>query len=310
MQLNRQQIERFQEKIGDFYKKNRRDLPWRNTINPYYIVVSELMLQQTQVPRVIEKYHEFLKKFPTFQNLSNALTADVLAAWQGLGYNRRALYLKGIADKIVKEFDNVLPDDPTILQTFKGLGHATARSIVIFTYNKPEVFIETNIRRVFIHEFFSNQNKPLTLTLSAKGRGNPFSPSPSLQPRLTRTGEGGKLLEKKISDSQLYPLIEQTLDKTNPREWYYALMDYGSIISKTTQNPNRKSRHYTKQSKFEGSFRQVRGTILKILLKEKVLSVEKLHQSINTPSEYFQTALTQLANEGFLVVTKKQVKIK
>ncbi len=305
MKLNDKEVKNFQEIIWGFYKNHKRDLPWRppllkvlndGFLDAYKIVVSEIMLQQTQVPRVIEKYYEFIKKFPTFEALSQASIADVLSAWQGLGYNRRALFLKRTAQEILKkqkepklQTGNNRSDVsihhymiPEFLETLPGIGKNTARSIYVFAFNKPEVFIETNIRRVFIHEFYSH-----SYTLD---------PEPSTL--------------SKIHDNQLYPLIEQTLDRTNPREWYYALMDYGSHLPKIVTNPNRQSKHYTKQSKFEGSLRQVRGRILKILLNKKSLSIEELKKEVKTSEEYFENALAQLLKEQFLKAENNKIKIR
>ncbi|MEK7079017.1 MAG: A/G-specific adenine glycosylase, partial [Patescibacteria group bacterium] len=132
----------------------RRDFPWRNTTDPYHILVSEVMLQQTQVARVMVKFPIFIDQFSNFKELATASTKDILQVWQGMGYNRRALYLKKIAEIVITQYKGKLPDDPAILDTFPGIGEATAASIVAFAFNKPLVFIETNIRRVFIHLFF------------------------------------------------------------------------------------------------------------------------------------------------------------
>jgi A/G-specific adenine glycosylase len=224
------QIKQFQKIIYAFYKKNRRVFAWRNTTDPYKILVSEIMLQQTQTSRVEKKYAEFIKKFPNFKSLAQASLKELLQVWQGMGYNRRALQLQVIALHVITNYKNKLPADPAILQTFKGIGPNTAGSICAFAFNQPVVFIETNIRTVFIHHFFKDK--------------------------------------KDIHDKHLLPLIEQTIDSKNPRVWYYALMDYGVYLKKTFPNPSRRSLHHTTQSKFVGSDRQIRGNILKILLKK------------------------------------------
>lgn len=279
----------FQQTIENFYKKNRRDLPWRNTTDPYKILVSEIMLQQTQVPRVLIKYQEFIKKFPDFPTLARASQVDILQAWQGLGYNRRGLYLKKIAEKITLEFNGNIPRDPHILQTFPGIGKATAASIIVFSYNIPLAFIETNIRRVFIYFFFEDSKNPMSAEANIRLRGH--------RPR-------DEFEQRRIHDNEIFPLIEQTLSKDNPREWFYALMDYGSFLSKHPpaggENPNKKSKHYTKQSRFEGSVRQVRGLILKTLLTKKILSKKKLQKEVNIFDERFEKAFTQLLSEGFI----------
>ncbi len=145
---------------------------------------------------------------------------------------------------------------------FPGIGPGTAGSIAAFAFNKPVVFIETNIRRVFIHHFFPDAEA--------------------------------------VDDAELYPLIEAALDKTNPREWYYALMDYGAFLATTVSNPNRRSQHYTRQSKFEGSDRQIRGELIRILLEFPVLTAEDiLRRFPDEPSERIIKLLAQLTKEGF-----------
>ena len=260
---------KFKEEVWDFYKKNKREFPWRKTHDPYKILVSELMLQQTQASRVISKFETFIKRFPDFQKLNQATTVEVLQLWQGLGYNRRALYLKRIAEKVVTEYRGGVLIEPQFLQTLPGIGPYTAKAIYVFVKNKPEVFLETNIRRVFIHHFFKNKQE--------------------------------------VTDKELFPLIEQSLDSQNPREWYYALMDYGAHLTKQIPNPNRKSAHYTKQSKFEGSLRQTRGKILKLLLVEKSLNKKNLAEKIQ--SEHFIKAFKQLENEGFIQNEKQKIRL-
>lgn len=210
----------FIDTIWAYYKAHRRSFPWRERISPYRVLVSEIMLQQTQAPRVVAKYNEFIKKFPTLKKLTEASTKDVLSAWQGLGYNRRALYLKSIT-KIPKTYEELVE--------LPGIGPNTAGSILAFAYNIPHPFIETNIRSVYIHFFFKDKEK--------------------------------------VDDKDIFPLIKETLDTKNPREWYYALMDYGSMLKKT-QNPSLKSKHYKKQSAFKGSHREKRGKVLKLLLEK------------------------------------------
>lgn len=226
------QIRDFQARVWAFYERQgRHDLPWRKTKNPYKILVSEVMLQQTQVSRVREKYAEFLEVFPTVQALAETSLADVLRVWQGMGYNRRAKYLHDTAQKIIREHRGNVPKSEQALRALPGVGHYTANAILTFAHNEPRVFIETNIRRVFIHHFFKNK------------RG--------------------------VSDKEILPLVEATLDTKNPREWYYALMDYGAHLPKiTNKNPNRQSKHYVKQSSFRGSSREFRGKIIRSLSKE------------------------------------------
>jgi A/G-specific adenine glycosylase len=240
----------FQQDIKDFHKKYGRMQPWRYSTNTYHVFVSEIMLQQTQIPRVLEKFPQFIEQFPTIQALAAATLEEVIAAWQGLGYNRRARFIREIAIKICNEHDGVLPCDPDVLITFPGIGPATAGSLCAFAYNKPVVFIETNIRRVFIHSFFDPK-------------------------------------EAKVHDNELYPLVKAALDYENPREWYYALMDYGTMLAKQGENANRNSIHYTRQSAFEGSDRQIRGAILRALVQEGKLGEDEIKKHITCSNQVF-----------------------
>jgi A/G-specific adenine glycosylase len=229
-------------------------LPWRKTKDPYKILISEVMLQQTQVPRVIEKYKEFLKAFPTVQVLARQDLAEVLRVWSGMGYNRRAKFLKSAAEAIVKNYSGKVPRDLAALQSLPGIGSYTAAAIRAFAFNEAVILIETNIRATFIHTFFSADS-----VIPTKNKGRSL----------------GKT-DTKITDAELLPLIEKTAEGQDPREWYWALMDYGAHIKKTHKNPSRASASFVKQSKFEGSIRQVRGAILRELgaraSSEKVLN--------------------------------------
>ena len=231
-------IDIFKKTIYDYYQDNRRDFIWRRDPTPYQVVVSEIMLQQTQTARVVAKYTQFITELPSFQALAAATTRQVLVLWQGLGYNRRGLALHDLAKQVVEQYGGVLPSDPELLQKFKGIGPATAGSICAFAFNKPTVFIETNIRSVFIHAFFKDKEQ--------------------------------------VHDKELLPLVEAALDKNNSREWYYALTDYGVMLKKTCKNPARKSAHHQVQSKFEGSNRQIRGLILKLLAEHFSLTQEQI----------------------------------
>lgn len=204
-------------------------MPWRTSTDPYYVIVSEIMLQQTQVSRVVPKFELFIHEFPTIDNLARAPLSEVLQVWVGLGYNRRAKYLHMAAQQIEQEYGGQIPRTLDELIKLPGIGHNTAAAIMNYAYNTPVVFIETNIRTVYLHHFFPN--------------------------------------ETDVHDKQLLPLVESTLPVDNPREWFWAIMDYGSHIKSQHPNPSRRSKHHSKQSKFEGSSRQLRGKILKLLLK-------------------------------------------
>jgi A/G-specific adenine glycosylase len=238
MNINNQKIASFRDFIWDFYEKEGRIFEWRNVDNPYYVLISEIMLQQTQTYRVEPKYQAFIAEFPNFESLAQASLRDVLGMWQGLGYNRRGKFLHQTAQRVVQEYAGNLPDDPELLVTFPGIGKNTAGSITAFAFNKPTVFIETNIRTVFIHSFFKDQES--------------------------------------VHDNLILPLVEQTVDQDNPREWYYALMDYGVHLKKSMPNPSRRSKHHVVQSKFEGSDRQIRGAIIRALVDHPSLSESEL----------------------------------
>lgn len=258
----------FRSVVYAYYKKEgRHTLPWRKTHNPYRILVSEIMLQQTQVDRVLPKYKEFLKKFPTIAVLAEAPLGDVLRAWQGLGYNRRAKMLHECAKCVILEHGGRLPRSYDALCTLPGVGPYTAGAVMAFAYNKPTVMIETNIRTVYLHHYFKNK--------------------------------------KNVSDAALIPLIEQTLDKKHPREWYSALMDYGAHLKRTVGNVSRKSAHHTMQSKFKGSNREVRGAILRCLAN-KPTSASVLINKTGFSKERITMQLSALKSEG-LIVQKKTI---
>lgn len=296
MKITNTTIKEFQKTIWDFYKQNKREFPWRNTTDPYKILISEVMLQQTQTYRVQPKYETWITKFPDFKTLATSPFSDVLQYWSGLGYNRRALYLQKTAQVLEKDYKGNVPQDPHELIKLPGIGKATAASIIVFSYNLPLVFIETNIRRVFIHFFFSSSQS----SRGVKRRGDLKINEIASYPSGTRNDD------ELIHDKDIFPLIEKTLDTKNPREWYYALMDYGSILAKT-ENVNRKSKHYTKQSQFEGSIRQVRGKILKLLLNHKKLSIDELKKEVNNTEEKFNTALNQLEKEKFVKIESGKI---
>ncbi len=223
----------FHQELRNYYKRfGRHDLPWRQpdrngNFDPYKIMVSEIMLQQTQVNRVIPKYHSFLKQFPNVRLLAEAPLGDVLRLWQGLGYNRRAKFLWQAAQVIYKEYNGRVPVIEAELVKLPGIGKNTAGAILAYAFNQPAIFIETNIRTVYIHHFFADQQA--------------------------------------ISDKELTPIITQTIDSKEPRVFYWALMDYGSYLKQTQGNFTRLSKAYTKQSRFHGSMRQIRGKVIRLL---------------------------------------------
>ena len=251
----------FKKIVYDYYEKNRRSLPWRTTRDPYAVMVSELMLQQTQVDRVVPKYLSFLRRFPTSQSLAKAKLAEVLSEWQGLGYNRRALYLKRTCEIVEKDFGGDMSRALRSETKLPGIGPYTRGAIRTFAWNEPRTFIETNIRSVYIHHFFPKK--------------------------------------RKIRDIDILPYMRETLDIKNPREWYWALMDYGAYLKRIVKNPSRKSKHHTKQSKFEGSNRELRSHILKAILK-KSETVESLQRKIKKPLLDIDRNLRAMKKEGLV----------
>ena len=261
--LTPSQIRSFQKKVYKYYDTHGRDLPWRKRVTPYRVLVSEIMLQQTQVDRVIEKYKEFLSAFPDFKTLAKAPLPKLLKIWSGMGYNRRALSLRKLAQVVVTEHKGRLTSDPDTLMTLPGIGPYTAGAVSAFAFNKPVVFLDTNVRRVFIHEFFAD-----------------------------RQG---------VHDDELVPVIERALDTDNPRKWYNALMDYGTMLKQEHGNPNIRSAHYTRQSPFENSNRQVRGRIVKALVGGAALTADRIVKETGMDAERVRKNLEQLEREGFLV---------
>lgn len=176
MELDSESVHSFQENIMDWWSKNARNLSWRKNPSPYQVLVSEIMLQQTQVNRVIPKYEEFLQEFPTIEDLASAETKHLLTVWSGLGYNRRAIWLREAANEIVKlgEF----PREVKELRKLKGIGDYTSRSILIFAFNKDVAAVDTNIRRVFIASGFADESmnakevQDVADTLLLKGRSS------------------------------------------------------------------------------------------------------------------------------------------
>lgn len=261
-----------------YHKEGRTNLPWRipaltlrkdGTVDPYKILVSEIMLQQTQVDRVIPKYSAFIRKFPSLHVLAKAPLSEVLREWQGLGYNRRGKLLWECAKVVVTEHKGKLPRTQSELMALPGIGPYIAGAVAAFAYNQPVVFIETNIRTVYTHHFFPHKEK--------------------------------------VTDGELAPVIERTLDRKHPREWYSALMDYGSYLKRSGVRINARNPLYKKQPKFAGSNRQIRGAILRSLSKGKsISSIEFLENLGIFDHERIALQLSNLEKEG--LITAKQGK--
>jgi A/G-specific adenine glycosylase len=268
LSLSTASIRQFRKTVYNHFKRHGRPLPWRRDYDPYRVFVSEIMLQQTQVDRVAEKFDWFTKELPGFSALAGTPLKKVLSLWQGLGYNRRALNLKQAAQIIIDRYDGKLPSSPEVLETLPGIGKATAASIAAFAFNVPAVFLETNIRTVLIHRFFKDK--------------------------------------KAISDTELLPLAQAMLDRKNPRQWYSALMDYGAMLKKKHGNASRRSVHYKKQSRFEGSKRQKRGKILRLLLQGKELTAAQISKQLEIPMPGLTGILGELIRDRIIIKSKNR----
>jgi A/G-specific adenine glycosylase len=247
-----------------WYERNgRHGLPWRHTTNPYHILVSEVMLQQTQVNRVIPKYKAFLQRFPTVAVLARAPLADVLTLWQGLGYNRRAKCLHECAQVVVRDYEGVFPAYESALRTLPGIGAYTAGAMLAFAFNQGIPIIETNIRTVYLEHFFKNAAV--------------------------------------VTDKEILHIVTKTLPPDNPREWYYALMDYGAHLKRVGKGQLHKSRAYRKQLPFKGSNRQLRGAIIRFLTQNHRATKRALRTKLSDFSEStLDIQLQKLVGDGLL----------
>ncbi|MBE6464126.1 MAG: adenine glycosylase [Eggerthellaceae bacterium] len=261
----------FIEKVYSQGKLAYREMPWRNISDAYGVLVSEVMLQQTQVSRALGRWERFMKRFPTVESLANAQMGEVLEEWQGLGYNRRALSLKRACETCMSDMGGTLPHTAKELQALPGIGPSTAAGVVAFAYNKPAVYLDTNVRAVFIHELFPDRDQ--------------------------------------VKDRELIPLVEDTCPNTDPRTWYYALLDYGVVLKSQGANPSRRSAQYARQSSFQGSHRQKRAEVLRIVLGNPGIAYDELKARLDLfeeksgrgvcTDEEFDSIIEDLINEGF-----------
>lgn len=259
--LSPKQVAAFRETVWGYYRENAREMPWREDPSPYRVLVSELMLQQTQAARVIPKFDAFMYTCPDFASLAAKSLGEVLALWSGLGYNRRAKFLHRTAQIVVSDHGGILPDTLDALVKLPGIGKNTAGAILAYAYNQPVVFVETNIRTVYFHHFYPASREP-------------------------------------ISDKELEALVELTLDRENAREWYWALMDYGTYLKKTAGGRLTSSKHYVKQSPLKGSLREMRGRIVKVLVTG-ASTEDELRKKVQA-DERFEPALGSLLSEGLI----------
>jgi A/G-specific adenine glycosylase len=260
--VDRKGILSFRKLVLSQYKKLSRPMPWRENCSSYYIFISEVMLQQTQVDRVMKKFPPFIARFPGFRELAESSLSDVYDQWQGLGYNRRAKWLRDAAIAVMENFGGTLPADPEQIATLPGIGKNTAGAIAAYAFNLPAVYIETNVRTVFIHHFFRNR--------------------------------------KDVKDEEILTLAEEALDRRNPRVWYWALMDYGTVLKKTERNPSRKSAHHRKQAAFKGSDRSIRGAILRQIASKGSVLKKDIDAEFPADPVRLEKILNSLTRDGMI----------
>ncbi len=262
----------FQAFVLDWYEKcGRHELPWRRDHDPYKILVSELMLQQTQVQRVVPKYEAFIKQYPTVQKLAQASLGDVLRLWQGLGYNRRAKYLCQTAVCIIHDTHGEWPQTLVGLQALPGVGPYTAAAICAFAYNQPVELIETNVRQVYIHHFFK--------------------------------------LQVEVTDREILEQVRRTVPEGQSRQWYAALMDYGTHLKSLHGNNTRVVKGYTKQSKFKGSNREVRGAILRALTTQLLTKTQLWAELGQYDQSKIQPQLEVLLGDSMIILKQRKFQL-
>lgn len=254
---------RFRTLVFAHYEAHgRHGLPWRKTRDPYRILVSEVMLQQTQVERVVPYYEAFLRAFPDAAALARAPLSAVLARWQGLGYNRRAKMLHEAAKAVACDHRGKVPLDVAALEALPGVGHYTARAVAAFAGNRDVVFVETNLRTAVTHHFFADRES--------------------------------------VADAEVLAVLAKALPEGDARRWYAALMDYGAHLKRSGVRLNAKAKGYAKQAAFAGSAREARGAILRALAKGPA-TARTLHAILGPDrTDQVRSALESLLKEGLV----------
>jgi A/G-specific adenine glycosylase len=262
---------RFRRAVRSYYARCGRHFPWRETRDPYAILVSEIMLQQTQTSRVSERFPLFLRRFPDAAALAHASQSEVIQAWEGLGYYRRARNLHRAAQAVVQHHDGVVPSSFEALRSLPGVGAYTAAAVSAFAFDRGVAMIETNIRSVYLYVF-------------CKGRHG-------------------------VRDSEILKLVEETMPSRNVRDWFYGLMDLGVELKRVAPTVNHASRHHTKQSPFKGSDRQVAAYVLRLIVAGKRATARGCIVKAVTSKfaeatrEQVDRALARLTREGLVVET-------
>lgn len=253
----------YQEKILQWYQKNKRDLPWRNTQDPWKIIVSEIMLQQTQVDRVLPKYLAFIEKFPTPKTCAQGSTSDILKLWQGLGYNSRGLRLKKLAEHYPLSF----PRDAKLLQELPGIGPYTANAVLAFAFNKDVMVRDTNIERVLSRINNTHITQKEILEALPKGKSREWYNA--------LMDLGATICSVQHPKCTLCPVQKECKNPTL------------QIIK-------------TKQPKFEGSWRMYRGKLVRLLTQQDHISILKARDELHLQEEQFEKLIKELEQEGFI----------
>jgi len=262
MAISRARISAFQDMIFLWWQEHKRDLPWRKTRDPYRILVSEVMLQQTQVSRVLPKYDEFLRVFSDVNALSQASTAQVLRLWHGMGYNRRALYLKKTAETVRDMYGGIFPEDEQSLTKLPGLGRYTARAILVFAYEKDVAMVDTNIRQIITHFFY----------------------------------KGKQQREKTILD-----MADTLFPRGRSWEWHQALMDYGALEMSRVRGKRvsvgRKQAPFRDSNRY---YRGRVIDVLRVGEADEWKMVADFSRQYDKPAEYFTGVIGQLIKDGLV----------
>ncbi|HCM82592.1 MAG: HhH-GPD family protein [Candidatus Gottesmanbacteria bacterium GW2011_GWA2_44_17] len=273
MPLSKKYIQSFQQMIFDWWKANKRDLPWRHTFDPYKIMVSEVMLQQTQVERVLTRYIEFIEAYPTVHLLARAKTSDVLRLWKGMGYNRRALYLKQTAQAILELHNGIFPVSEEALVRLPGIGRYTARAILVFSFKKDMAMVDTNIRKIITNFFFQDQKQP----------------------------------EKVIQE-----VADKILPRGKSWEWHQAMMDFGADSQLKIKDQKSKIKKKNKSIPFYQSNRFYRGRIMDLLREKKYeheTLLEELVKTFKKPKSFFEERIASLVKDGLAVQKEKFIRL-
>ena len=268
MKLSTGRIVSFQHKIFSWWTTHKRDLPWRHTRDPYRIMISEVMLQQTQVLRVLPKYREFIERFPTVVDLAKATSADVLRIWKGMGYNRRALYLHRTAKIICDQYNGHFPINYELLTTLPGLGTYTARAILVFAFKQEVPLVDTNIRQIITHFFFNDQPQ---------------------------------------KESVIEEVARQLVPSGKSWEWHQALMDYGALRLARARSGSLIKASRRTSVPFKDSNRFFRGRIIDRLregdIRESKLASE-FKKKYGKSDDFLKSILQELEADGLISRSK------